>query len=112
METHVGWIQDIAETENVIVDYPILADTDRMVASLYDMIHPNSDANVTVRTVFVIDPNRKLRLSLTYPLSTGRNFQEILRAIEAMQMTEKHKIVGTCWDPTLPRVLRSGCGCS
>lgn len=77
-ESHKGWIQDINETQNTVVNYPILADGDRKVSELYDMIHPNANATLTVRSVFIIDPNKKLRLSFTYPPSTGRNFDEIL----------------------------------
>ena len=91
-ESHKGWIGDINETQNTTVDYPILADEDKKVSDLYDMIHPNADAKVTVRTVFVIDPNKKLRLSITYPPSTGRNFQEILRVIDSLQLTDNYSV--------------------
>ena len=92
VESHQGWIGDINETQNTTVDYPILADEDKKVSDLYDMIHPNADAKVTIRTVFVIDPNKKLRLSITYPPSTGRNFQEILRVIDSLQLTDKYSV--------------------
>ena len=92
VESHNGWIGDINETQSTTVDYPILADEDNKVSDLYDMIHPNADAKVTVRTVFVIDPNRKLRLTITYPPSTGRNFQEILRTIDSLQLTDKYSV--------------------
>ena len=91
-ESHKGWIGDINETQNTNVDYPILADGDKKVSDLYDMIHPNADDKVTIRTVFVIDPNKKLRLSLTYPPSTGRNFQEILRVIDSLQLTDNYSV--------------------
>ena len=92
VESHNGWIGDINETQSTTVDYPILADEDKKVSDLYDMIHPNADAKVTIRTVFVIDPNKKLRLSITYPPSTGRNFQEILRVIDSLQLTDKYSV--------------------
>ena len=91
-ESHQGWIKDINETQNTTVNYPIIADPDRKVADLYGMIHPNSLNNLTVRTVFIIDPNKKLRLSLTYPASTGRNFDEILRVIDSLQLTDYHQV--------------------
>jgi alkyl hydroperoxide reductase subunit AhpC len=92
VESHKGWINDINETQNTTVDYPILADGDRKVADLYGMIHPNSLNNLTVRSVFIIDPNKKLRLSITYPASTGRNFDEILRVIDSLQLTDYHQV--------------------
>ncbi|MDJ0715304.1 MAG: peroxiredoxin [Prochloraceae cyanobacterium] len=91
-QSHQGWIQDINETQNTTVNYPILADADKKVSDLYEMIHPNADPKVTVRTVFVIDPNKKLRLTLTYPPSTGRNFDEILRVIDSLQLTDQYKV--------------------
>jgi thioredoxin-dependent peroxiredoxin len=90
--SHAGWINDINETQRTTVNYPILADADKTVSDLYDMIHPNANANVTVRTVFVIDPNKKLRLSITYPPSTGRNFEEILRVIDSLQLTDNYQV--------------------
>lgn len=92
VESHKGWINDINETQNTTVGYPILADGDRKVADLYGMIHPNSLNNLTVRSVFIIDPNKKLRLSITYPASTGRNFDEILRVIDSLQLTDYHQV--------------------
>ncbi len=92
VESHKGWIGDINETQNANVNYPILADGDKKVATLYDMIHPNSLENLTIRTVFVVDPQKKLRLSLTYPASTGRNFDEILRVIDSLQLTDDYKV--------------------
>lgn len=91
-DSHAGWIGDINETQSTTINYPILADVDKKVSDLYGMIHPNADAKVTVRTVFVIDPNKKLRLTLTYPPSTGRNFQEILRVIDSLQLTDNYQV--------------------
>ncbi|MDR3429475.1 MULTISPECIES: peroxiredoxin [Silvimonas] len=92
LESHHKWIDDINETQNTRVNFPIIADADKKVASLYDMIHPNSLANATVRTVFIIDPSKKIRLTLTYPASTGRNFNEILRVIDSLQLTDNYKV--------------------
>jgi alkyl hydroperoxide reductase subunit AhpC len=92
VDSHKGWVGDIEETQSTTLNYPILADPDRKVSDLYDMIHPNANNTLTVRTVFIIDPNKKLRLSLTYPASTGRNFDEILRVIDSLQLTDYHKV--------------------
>jgi len=92
VESHQGWIGDIEETQGTGVNYPIIADDDKKVSDLYGMIHPNADAKVTVRTVFLIDPNRKLRLTITYPPSTGRNFQEILRVLDSLQLTDNYSV--------------------
>ena len=92
LESHAAWIKDINETQNTTVNFPIIADGDRKVAELYDMIHPNSDDKAPVRSVFVIDPNKKLRLTLTYPPSAGRNFDEILRVIDSLQLTTYQKV--------------------
>lgn len=92
VESHKGWIQDINETQNTTVNYPIIADPDRKVADLYGMIHPNSLNNLTVRSVFIIDPHKKLRLTFTYPASTGRNFDEILRVIDSLQLTDYYQV--------------------
>ncbi len=89
---HRGWIKDINETQNTTVNFPIIADEDRNVSSLYDMIHPNADDNATVRSVFVIGPDKKVKLTLTYPASTGRNFDELLRVIDSLQLTAYHKV--------------------
>lgn len=86
------WEGDIAETQGHKVNFPMVSDEDRKVSDLYGMIHPNADNTLTVRTVFVVDPNKKVRLTLTYPASTGRDFTEILRAIDSMQLTDKHKV--------------------
>ncbi|MBD2035453.1 peroxiredoxin [Leptolyngbya sp. FACHB-321] len=91
-DSHKGWIADINETQNTTVNYPLLADADRKVSDLYGMVHPNANAKVTVRTVFVIDPQKKLRLTLTYPPSTGRNFDEILRVIDSLQLTDNYGV--------------------
>ena len=91
-ESHTKWIDDINETQNTTVNFPILADDDRKVAELYDMIHPNASATLTVRSVFIIDPAKKVRLVLTYPASTGRNFNEILRVIDSLQLTDSHSV--------------------
>jgi alkyl hydroperoxide reductase subunit AhpC len=92
VESHKGWVKDIEETQNCKLAYPILADEDRKVSQLYGMIHPQSLDNLTVRTVFVIDPQKKIRLTITYPASTGRNFDEILRVIDSLQLTDKYKV--------------------
>ena len=91
-ESHKAWISDIEETQDTVVGFPIIADEDRSVATLYDMIHPNASTTATVRTLFVIDPNKKVRLSLTYPMSTGRNFDEVLRVIDALQLSDGHTV--------------------
>ncbi len=91
-ESHKGWICDINETQNTTVNYPILADGDKKVSDLYGMIHPNANAKLTVRSVFVIDPQKKLRLTITYPPSTGRNFDEILRVIDSLQLTDNYSV--------------------
>ena len=91
-KSHNDWIKDINETQSTTVNYPILADSDRKVSDLYDMIHPNASATATVRSVFVIDPAKKVRLTITYPASTGRNFNEILRVIDSLQLTDSHSV--------------------
>ncbi|MCK9508986.1 MAG: peroxiredoxin [Pigmentiphaga sp.] len=90
--SHKQWIGDINDTQNTRVQFPILADADRKVATLYDMIHPNASATTTVRSVFIIDPDKKVRLTLTYPASTGRNFDEILRVIDSLQLTDNFSV--------------------
>ena len=92
IDSHKGWINDINETQGCTVSYPIIADPDRAVANLYDMIHPNALDNMTVRSVFVIGPDKKVKLTLTYPASTGRNFDEILRVVDSLQLTAKHQV--------------------
>ncbi|MDY0308858.1 MAG: peroxiredoxin [Castellaniella sp.] len=91
-QSHLDWIKDINDTQKTNVQYPILADEDRKVATLYDMIHPNASTTATVRSVFVIDPAKKIRLILTYPASTGRNFDEILRALDSLQLTDNYSV--------------------
>ncbi|MDP6680059.1 MAG: peroxiredoxin, partial [Verrucomicrobiota bacterium] len=87
LDSHHGWIEDINETQETTVNFPIIADADRKVSDLYDMIHPNADDTLTVRSVFIIGPDKKIKLTLTYPASTGRNFDELLRVIESLQLT-------------------------
>lgn len=100
LDRHAGWEADIAETQGHAVNFPIIADSDKKVATLYNMIHPDADPSVTVRAVYVIDPNKKLRLSLLYPPSTGRNFQEILRVIDSLQLTDRAKLATPVnWQP-------------
>jgi thioredoxin-dependent peroxiredoxin len=92
VEKHHGWIKDINETQACTMNFPVIADADRQVAMAYDMIHPNADDKATVRSVFVIGPDKKIKLTLTYPASTGRNFLEILRVIDSLQLTAVHKV--------------------
>lgn len=92
IDSHKGWVKDINETQNCTVSYPIIADPEKKVANLYDMIHPNALDNMTVRSVFIIGPDKKVKLMLTYPASTGRNFQEILRVVDSLQLTAKFKV--------------------
>lgn len=89
---HATWSKDIEETQGTALNFPLIADADKTVANLYDMIHPNADNTATVRSVFIIGPDKKIKLSLTYPASTGRNFFEILRVIDSLQLTSKHKL--------------------
>jgi thioredoxin-dependent peroxiredoxin len=92
LENHKSWSKDIEETQHCKVNFPMIADEDHHIADLYGMIHPNASDTVTVRTVFIIDPSKKVRLMMTYPQSTGRNFDEILRVIDSMQLTDNHKV--------------------
>ena len=92
IESHHGWIKDINETQACTMNFPVIADADRKVATAYDMIHPNADDKATVRSVFIISPDKKIKLTLTYPASTGRNFLEILRVIDSLQLTANHKV--------------------
>ncbi len=92
VESHERWEKDIEETQGQAVNFPMIGDPDRKVATLYDMIHPNANDTLTVRSVFLVDPNHKVRLTITYPASTGRNFDEILRVIDSLQLTAKHKV--------------------
>lgn len=92
LDSHEGWSKDIEETQGAKVNFPMIADSDRKVADLYDMIHPNASDTFTVRSVFVIDPNKKVKLTLTYPASTGRNFDELLRVIDSLQLTADYSV--------------------
>ena len=92
LSDHAGWSADIEETQGVALNFPLIADDQRQVANLYDMIHPNADDTFTVRSVFVIDPAKVIRLIITYPAATGRNFDEILRAIDSLQLTSHHQV--------------------
>ncbi len=92
VDDHKGWIRDINETQHTSVNFPLIADPERKVADLYDMIHPNALDNLTVRSVFVIAPDKKVKLTLTYPASTGRNFDEVLRVIDSLQLTSTHSV--------------------
>ena len=92
LEDHEGWSKDIEETQNVKLNYPIIADEDKNVSTLYDMIHPNADATATVRTLFVIGPDKKVKLTFTYPPSTGRNFEEVLRVLDSLQLTAGYQV--------------------
>lgn len=92
LDSHMSWLSDIEETQHVTMNFPIIADPDRKVAELYDMIHPNASEKFTVRTVFVIGPDKKVKMTLTYPASTGRNFLEILRVIDSLQLTANYSV--------------------
>lgn len=92
LDKHMGWRKDINETQNCTVDFPIIADEDRTVANLYGMIHPNASETFTVRSLFVIGPDKKIKLTLTYPASTGRNFHEVLRVIDSLQLTANYSV--------------------
>ena len=106
VQAHVRWEKDIEETQGQAINFPMLADPDRKVAELYGMIHPQSDPSVTVRAVFVIDPNKKIRLILIYPPSTGRNFAEVLRAIDSLQLTDREKVATPVnWEKGQPVII-------
>ena len=92
LDRHAGWINDINETQNVQVDFPLIADSDRNVANLYDMIHPNASVTATVRSLFVIGPDKIVKLIITYPASTGRNFNEVLRVVDSLQLTANYSV--------------------
>ncbi len=92
LDKHLGWVKDINETQNVNVNFPIIADPERTVANLYNMIHPNASETFTVRSLFVIGPDKKVKLTLTYPASTGRNFHEVLRVIDSLQLTANYSV--------------------
>ena len=107
--SHGRWEKDIEQTQGQTLNFPMLADPERRVAELYGMIHPQSDPNVTVRAVFVIDPNKKIRLILTYPPSTGRNFAEVLRAIDSLQLTDAEKVATPVnWEKGQPVIIAPG----
>ena len=100
VEEHNKWILDVNDTQNTNLQFPILADKDSKVARLYEMIHPSQSATAAVRSVFIIDPNKKIRLTMTYPMNVGRNFDEILRVIDALQLADKHGIATPAdWQP-------------
>jgi len=100
LENHTTWDADIAETQGTALNFPVVADADRKVSTLYGMVHPESDPSLTVRTVYVIDPNKKVRMTLAYPPSAGRNFAEILRVIDSLQLTDQHKVATPVnWQP-------------
>ncbi len=100
LDQHRGWEADIAETQGSTIDFPMIADPDRKVASLYGMVHPEADPSITVRTVFIIDPSKKVRLSLSYPPSAGRNFDEVLRVVDSLQLTDTQKVTTPAnWKP-------------
>lgn len=92
VDSHHGWIEDINTTQNTTVNFPIIADQDRKVSTLYDFIHPNASETLTVRSLVIIDPNKKVRLIITYPASTGRNFDEVLRVVDSLQLTDNYKV--------------------
>ena len=92
LDSHEGWADDIEETQGAKVNFPMIADSDRKISDLYDMIHPNASDTTTVRSVFIIDPKKKVKLTLTYPASTGRNFNELLRVIDSLQLTANHSV--------------------
>lgn len=92
LENHDAWSNDIEETQGVKLNFPLLADADKKVANLYGMIHPNASDTMTVRSVFIIGPDKKVKLTITYPASTGRNFDEVIRVIDSLQLTAKHKV--------------------
>lgn len=100
LQSHKDWIKDINETQNTEVNFPIIADEDRKISNLYDMIHPNADDTLTVRSVYVIAPDKTIKLMITYPASTGRNFKELLRVIDSLQLTAHHKVATPAdWQP-------------
>lgn len=100
VEEHLKWIKDVDETQNTTLEFPIVADKDREIAQLYGMMHPGESETAAVRSVFIIDPNKKIRLTMTYPMSVGRNFAEILRVIDALQVGDKHRVATPAdWTP-------------
>ena len=106
VDAHNRWDKDIEETQGHALNFPLVADPDRKIANLYGMIHPEADPSLTVRAVFVIDPQKKIRLILTYPPSTGRNFAEVLRAIDSLQLTDREKVATPVnWEPGEPVII-------
>ena len=109
VDSHETWEADIAETQGTPVNFPMIGDSDRRVADLYDMIHPNANDTLTVRSVFVIAPDKTVKLTLTYPASTGRNFDEILRVIDSLQLTARHKVATPAnWSPGDDVIIGAG----
>lgn len=107
VEQHWGWIQDVNETQNTVLEFPIVADKEKKIAELYDMIHPGESVTATVRSVFIIDPQQKIRLTMTYPMTVGRNFDEILRVIDALQTTDKQEVACPAdWRPGDQVIIR------
>ena len=101
LDKHIGWVKDINETQNTDVRFPIIADPEKKVATAYGMIHPNASENFTVRSLFVIGPDKKVKLTITYPASTGRNFHEVLRVIDSLQLTANYSVATPAdWKPT------------
>ena len=101
LDKHIGWVKDITETQNTDVRFPIIADPEKKVATAYGMIHPNASENFTVRSLFVIGPDKKVKLTITYPASTGRNFHEVLRVIDSLQLTANYSVATPAdWKPT------------
>ena len=92
LDSHKSWVKDINETQNCVVNFPIIADPEKKVAELYDMIHPNANEKFTVRSVFIIGPDKKIKLTLTYPASTGRNFDELIRVVDSLQLTANYSV--------------------
>lgn len=106
VEEHLKWIEDVNETQNTTLRFPIVADKDRKIAERYDMIHPGQSETAAVRSVFIIDPAKKIRLTMTYPMSVGRNFDEILRVIDALQTGDRHRIATPAdWTPGKPVII-------
>lgn len=107
VEAHKGWINDINETQNTLLEFPIVADKEKKVAQLYDMIHPEEDNNAAIRSVYIIDPDMKIRLTMTYPMTVGRNFAEILRVIDALQTTDRQEVACPAdWQPGGQVIIR------
>ncbi|MGM0525108.1 peroxiredoxin [Idiomarina seosinensis] len=107
VEEHMGWIKDVNETQNTVLEFPIVADKEKKVSELYDMIHPDEDSNAAIRSVYIIDPDMKIRLTMTYPMTVGRNFSEILRVIDALQTTDKDEVACPAdWQPGQSVIIR------